>query len=365
MKILLATPLFPPDSGGPATDAQMLFSELPKHGVEVVVCSFGSVRHLPRLIRHIRYFFELLKNLHDVDMIIAMDTFSVCLPALFASKLLNKKFVVRVPGDFAWEQSTQRFGVSDTIEDFQIKRYGWKVETIRTLQRFAVRRADLVVTISDFLTSIVSQWEIDPARITRVYLGLDFVEEVKMPSNVPQGKILFTLGRFVPWKGFRMLIELMPELPEEWHLVIVGDGPLRLSLERLAEELGVSKRVTFTGVLLRLAALGWYRQANAFVLNTSQETFSFQVLEAMESGIPIITTTVGSIPELITDGVEGVLCAPDDKIAFKEAILSTQIELNIWKQRGEAARHKAIEKFSASASTTAFVHALRRMLPLK
>ncbi|MDR3548048.1 MAG: hypothetical protein P4M11_07255, partial [Candidatus Pacebacteria bacterium] len=134
MKLVLATPLFPPDSGGPATDAALLAKELPKHGIETVVCSFGKVRHLPSGIRHVAYAFEVWKEARRADGIVAFDTFSACLPAAWVARVLRKPLIIRVPGDFAWEQATQRFGVTDSIEVFQTKRYGFRVEMTRWLQ---------------------------------------------------------------------------------------------------------------------------------------------------------------------------------------------------------------------------------------
>jgi glycosyltransferase involved in cell wall biosynthesis len=367
MKFVLATPLFPPDSGGPATDAAQLHAELPKYGIETVVCSFGSVRHLPSGIRHLVYACKLLKCAKGADGIISLDTFSVCIPAAIVSKLIRKPLIVRVPGDFAWEQATQRFGVTDSIEVFQKKRYGWRVELLRSLQKFAARSAALLVVPSDFFQAIVLQWGIAPDRVKRIYLGLDFSEGPVAPSNVPEGKILFSLGRFVPWKGFSMLISLISELSEqskfalsEWHLVIAGDGPLRAELEKQVLDLHISERVTFTGFISHAEALGWLRQADAFALNTSFESFSFQILEAMASGVPVITTAVGSIPELITNNVEGILCAPDDREAFKSAILSTQTDAEKWHERTEAAKLKAAE-FSIEKSVRLFADELIRL----
>lgn len=358
--ILIATPLYPPDTGGPATDTAMLRRELPKQGIDVVVCSFGTVRHLPRGIRHVKYMLNLFKHTRDVNAIVAMDTFSVCLPALIVAKLSRKPLVVRVPGDFAWEQAVQRFNVIDSIELFQKKRYGWRVELIRSFEWFAVRQADLVMAISDFFKNIIEEWGVEPTHLVRVYLGLDVPEEVTMPPNVPEGKILFSLGRFVPWKGFSMLIELVSELPDEWQLVLAGDGPLRSTLEAQARSLGVADRVTFTGSVPHAEALGWYRAANVFALNTSFESFSFQMIEAMASGVPVIATTAGSLPELVENGIEGVLCAPNDKEAFKEAVLSVKLEEDVWKKRVKAAKHKA-QRFSAEASTREFATALKKL----
>jgi glycosyltransferase involved in cell wall biosynthesis len=288
-----------------------------------------------------------------------MDTFSVCLPAALVARVTRKCFVVRVPGDFVWEQAVQRFGVTDTIEVFQQKRYGFSVEILRTLQRFAVRQANLVVACSDFLKDIVATWGIAPGRLTRIYLGLDFDDMVKAPQNVPEGNIIFSVGRLVPWKGFDMLIDLLPELPE-WQLVIAGDGPMRSALEQQARSLAVSDRVTFTGALPRAQVLGWLGRADAFAFNTSFESFSYQLLEAMYSGVPVVTTPVGSIPELLEDGVEGVLCAPNDKHAFRDAIRSIPSEPALWKKRTEAAKTKA-RTFSAARSAELFAQALKNI----
>lgn len=359
MKIVIATPLYPPDSGGPATDSALLVKHLPTHGIEVEVYSFGRVRHLPRGIRHLRYAYGLWRRARTADAIVAMDTFSVCLPAALVARMTDKRFIVRVPGDFAWEQAAQRFGVTDTIEIFQQKKYGFRVEMLRTLQRFAVRRADLVVACSDFLKNIVAEWGVAPARLTRIYLGLDFNDLVEAPRNVPEGKIIFSVGRLVPWKGFSTLISIMTELPG-WHLVIAGNGPMHKELEEQVRVRGIADRVTFTGALPRAQVLGWYRQADVYAANTSFESFSYQLLEAMISGIPVVTTPVGSVPELFKDGIEGVLCTPNDLHAFRNAIMSIESEPALWKKRTEAAVRKAHE-FSAARSTELFAQALKKI----
>ena len=360
MKIVLATPLYPPDSGGPATDALLLYTELPSYGIDASVCTFGDVRKLPSGIRHIQYAFNLYKVARTADAIVAFDTFSVLVPAIVVGKLLRKPVIVRVPGDFVWEQATQRFGVTDSIEVFQKKKYGVRVALLRNLQKWAAQQSALLVVPSDFFKGIVEQWGISPDRVERIYLGVDMEQKFVVPheSVVPKGKILFSLGRLVPWKGFSMLLDLICTLPDEWHLIVAGDGPVREELEKKANALGVAKRVTFTGALPRAEVLGWLRRADAFVLNTSFESFSFQVVEAMWSGIPVLTTPGGSLPELITNGIEGVLCSHDDLKAFTDAVLSTQSEPEIWERRTEAAQKKA-ELFSIKNSLDSFVKEIK------
>jgi glycosyltransferase involved in cell wall biosynthesis len=353
MKILIATPLLPPDSGGPAREAAMLLDGLPRLGLETVVYSFGEVRHLPKGIRHIKYFFGLLSRMKNVTQIIAIDTFSVCLPAALVSKFTGTDLVVRVPGDFVWEQSTQRFGVTDTIEEFQKRKYGLKVEIFRRIQKWSVSRASVVVVPSDFFKRIVEKWGIPSDRIRKIYLGIDKLEEAKLPSPTPQGCTIISAGRFVPWKGFSMLIDLLDQLPREWNLVLIGDGPDKKDLVKKVHALGLESRTRFTGSIEHSELLGWLKTGSVFVLNTSFESFSFQILEAMMSGIPVVSTRVGSIPELIREGIDGVLCLPDNIDEFKEAVLSTKEQPGMWRERTTSASLRASE-FSAEASLSQF-----------
>jgi glycosyltransferase involved in cell wall biosynthesis len=324
----------------------------------VAVCAFSAVRHRPKVVRHIAYLVQLLSAARGASAIVAFDTVSVGLPAALAARVLRIPLIVRVPGDYAWEQGVQRFHVSDSIETFQRTRYGIAVEALRRVQRFVAGSAALVVVPSDYFKTIAATWGIRPERLVRIYLGMDAPEGAVPPGDRPSGRVLFSVGRFVPWKGFTLLLHLLAAAPE-WQAVIAGGGPLQGALEAQARVLGVTERVRFTGPLPREEVLGWCASADAFVLNTSFESFSFQVLEAMAMGAAIITTTAGSLPELITDGVEGVLCDPGDTDAFGRALASIGGD-PAWEARREAAKKKA-GKFSLAASADAFAEAIETL----
>lgn len=359
MNITLATPLFPPEIGGPATDAVTLAEVLSARGMNVRVCTFRDVRRFPKLVRHIVYFWQVARMSYGTSAIVAFDTVSVGLPAALAAFVLRIPLIVRVPGDYAWEQGVQRFHVGDSIDTFQRTRYGWQVEALRAVQRFVVRRAALVVVPSDYFKGVAAGWGVPAARLERIYLGMDLTLVAVAPVPGPAPKTLFSVGRFVPWKGFSLLLHLLVENPE-WNAVIAGDGPLRGVLEGQARALGVAERVRFLGTLPRAEVLGWCAAADAFVLNTSFESFSFQVLEAMASGSAVITTTAGSLPELIENGVEGLLCAPGDTPAFHAALASIEQEPALWQERRRAAKQKA-QQFSLTASANAFADALTKV----
>ena len=327
-RVLIATGIYPPDIGGPATYSKLLFEELPQRGMPVEVLSFGEVRRYPPGIRHILYFLKALWRARRADIIFAQDPVSVGFPASIAAGILRKKFLLKIVGDFAWEQGTQRFGVSEVLDEFLQRKYNWRVELLRKVQRWSAKRAHKVIVPSEYLKRVVSKWGIDSKKITVVYHAIDFAEikttkeEARTGLGV-SGKVLVSAGRLVPWKGFDALIDMMPKLIKEFpdlKLVIVGDGPDRTSLESRITNYGLSDRVLLTGALPKATLLKYLRASDIFLLNTSYEGFSHQIPEAMAAGIPVITTRVGGNPEAITDGTDGFLVPFNDQRAFQEKI---------------------------------------------
>jgi glycosyltransferase involved in cell wall biosynthesis len=136
-KLLLATGIYPPDIGGPATYSKLLYEKLPAQGIAVWVLSFGSVRRYPKAIRHVLYMWKLLWLSRGVDCIYAQDTISVGLPAAIVSKITRKKLLLKIVGDYAWEQGVQRFGVTDRLDVFVTKyvQYVWQVRVLKIIEK--------------------------------------------------------------------------------------------------------------------------------------------------------------------------------------------------------------------------------------
>ncbi len=173
-KILIATPLYPPDVGGPATYAKILEQELPKRGVEVKLVKFSDVKKWPRILRHFLYFLKVLKSGGDIKIIFALDPVSVGLPAILAAKLLGKKFIVKVVGDFAWEQYVRAYGFVD-LEKFQEEQYDLVTELRRKIERWVARCADKVIVPSEYLRKIVLLWGVEPSKVKVIYNAVDSV----------------------------------------------------------------------------------------------------------------------------------------------------------------------------------------------
>jgi glycosyltransferase involved in cell wall biosynthesis len=151
-----------------------------------------------------------------------------------------------------------------------------------------------------------------------------------------KGTVITSVGRLVPWKGFEELIEAIATLTDtipDISLVIIGDGPMHDALVQKAEACGVRDRVRLVGKLGKDALGAAIKGSDLFVLNTQYEGLSHQLLEVMDLGIPIVTTNIGGNPELITDGISGVLVEVGDTQELAKAIKhvitneSTQVRL--------------------------------------
>jgi glycosyltransferase involved in cell wall biosynthesis len=295
MIILIATGLYPPESGGPATYTKLLEDRLPALGFTVKVLPFRTVRHLPPVIRHIAYFFACLKQGIGVNIIYAQDTMSVGWPACLAAFLLRKKFVLRVPGDHIWEQGRQRFGITDELDDMKRFSLQWHpyLVFLRILQSVVVRTADAIVVPSEYMKRFVSAWT-KPAKVHRIYSSITLPPPVELPADRPEGFLVLSIARPVPWKGLDGLARAAGR-DSSWTLKIVNDLPYP-------------------------QAMGWLKTADVFVLNSTYEGLSHLLVEAMSLGTPIIATRVGGNPELVIDGETGLLIPAKDDDALYAAI---------------------------------------------
>ncbi len=334
MKLIIATPLYPPDIGGPATYAKTLEDELKKRDVAVSVVSFHTVRFLPKGLSHLVYTVKLFRALLGADVLLALDPVSVGFPAALMALVRGKKFIVKIVGDYAWEQGRQRFGVKDNLDEFVKKpshKFLAQVVFLRMIQKFVASRAERIIVPSHYLKGIVAAWGIDLEKIDVVENAFSGIPELLSKSVTREalgltGTILLSAGRLVPWKGFATLISIMPEIRKKFSdakLFIAGSGPLESALKEQIAVSGEGDAVFLLGDVAHEKLMEYIYSADCFVLNTGYEGLSHQLLEVLAVGTPLVTTRVGGNPELIEDGVTGTLVAHDDRDALIAAITRT------------------------------------------
>lgn len=330
--ILIATGLYPPDIGGPATYSKILNDELPQRGLSVKILSFGEVRRLPKLVRHLFYAWRVFRLIPKSRVIYAQDPVSVGLPVMVACWCRRRSYFLKIVGDYAWEQGSQRFGVTDSLDDFSLKNnYAWPVKILKRIQLLVARRAKKIIVPSEYLKKIVGNWGVDQNKIQVIYNAFEpkdislTKEEARRDLGLSssEDKILISSGRLVPWKGFATLIEILPEILIDFpgtKLLIAGSGPEKNNLEKKIKAKNLSESVKMLGQLERDVLFKYLRASDLFVLNTAYEGFSHQLLEVMSLGTIALVTNIGGNPELVKN--ENQLFEYDDKKKIIETVKS-------------------------------------------
>jgi len=368
-RILIAAGIYPPEIGGPATYARSLAKKLAGF-CSVILITYSPVfswsedkseqykivrvwNKWPKGIKHLIYFFRLISIAGKADVLYALNAVSAGYPASIIAKMFKKKFFVKIVGDYAWETAANAGATPFLLDDFQISKKNGKIKRLAAIQAKVAKKADGVIVPSEYLNSIVAGWGAPASKIRVIHNGCDFKpaemkhEEARVKIGIP-GTILLSIGRLVPWKGFKMLIKIMPQLLEInqfFRLVIVGDGPERKVLEAMVRNLRMEKKIFIVGKKTADELAVYLAAAEIFILNTGYEGFSHQILEAMRAGAPVITTAVGGNREIINQGENGFMVKYNDEFNLIEAIKTVWQDKELRDHFIEEGR-KTVEKFS-------------------
>lgn len=186
--------------------------------------------------------------------------------------------------------------------------------------------------------------------------------EVTIRLRQGASRVVGTVGRLVAQKAPDVLLDAAPRLLAEdpgTRILIVGDGPLRPSLERRARRLGIAQAVTFAGHQADVVPA--YAAMDVFVLPSRYEGFGIVLLEAMALGVPVVGTRVVGIEDAVLDGVTGLLVPPGDPEALASAVRRLLADCDLRQRlRAEAFRQVARDhrRERMAASTAAFYHGL-------
>lgn len=376
--LVIATGIYPPDIGGPATVAHAVARTFRDRGMRVRVVTFGRgereqgidvyriSRWWPWMLRHAMYVLRVFFASARATHILALSAKTPGIAAHISGVLRRIPVTVRIAGDYAWEYAIQKQQTYLLIDDFQSTHVGGWAGMLRRIQRWVVRRSARVVVPSQYLRSIVQGWGYDPERIMIVPNAVTFSpsdlshQDARTRIGIP-GTLIVSVGRLVPWKGFRMLIKIMPqllELNQFFRLVIVGDGPERDVLRTMAKNLGLEKKVFIVGSKSHEELPIYLAAADLFVLNTGYEGFSHQIIEAMAAGVPVITTTAGGNREVISQGENGLMVKYNDEFNLREAIRALWDMPELREQMSEAGKVTARE-YHEERMREAWVEALR------
>jgi glycosyltransferase involved in cell wall biosynthesis len=206
-----------------------------------------------------------------------------------------------------------------------------KLSAYSLVDQYLLRFFDVIVTVSENIVNTLLAKGVNPGKIVRVLNGvcLDkfngggkrddaLRKEFGIPLNC---SVVGTVGRLSPEKGYELLLQagkdVLKTFPDA-HFMIVGDGPQKDDLRETCDRLGLNSRVIFTGKRRDIGRL--YSIMDIFVISSHTEGLPMVLLEAMASGVPVIATKVGSIPDVVSDGVNGLLVESGNVRQIREAI---------------------------------------------
>ncbi|MBF0436399.1 MAG: glycosyltransferase family 4 protein [Magnetococcales bacterium] len=186
--------------------------------------------------------------------------------------------------------------------------------------------------------------------------------QLQLPDDAPIIGIVATLRS---WKGHVYLFQAFRGLLNEGdthtpRLLVVGDGPGEQNLHRLARELAIADRVHFAGY--QADPVPWLQAMDVFCLPSyGHEGVPQALMQAMACGLPIVSTPVGSIPEIIQDGVTGLLVAPKDSAALAMALKRLLRDNDLGETLRQAAMQTARQRFDVERMAQAMEDVLRRI----
>jgi len=196
--------------------------------------------------------------------------------------------------------------------------------------------------------------------------GVD--EETFKPGPAWKKDGPFTIGyagRLVEEKGVHLLLKAMAGVKGDWRLFILGTGPKRQELEKLASELGISDRTSFLSFLPSWQLPDFYRQLDLLVLPSLtkpnwKEQFGRVLVEAMACGVPVIGSTCGEIPNVI--GGAGLVFPEGDVEALRDSILKLMADESLRLHFAQKGRERVLERFTQKAIASQTFEVYRKIL---
>ncbi len=317
-KIVIATGIYPPDIGGPATYVPLLAQRLIDYGYTVHVVTLRDKkiavqnsgawqctaisRQLPKAIRIPCTVFTLLKAAKDSSVIFANGIYEeVAIASLFKPRM---RIIMKIVGDPIWERFKNKTGSLVGIKTFNENNPSVICGIQRYVLRLSLNRSKLVFTPSKQLADLVLNWKVKaPVRV--INNGIQCRE---LEPNVLKYDVV-SVSRLVTWKNIDKIINACAK--NNLSLAICGDGPERSRLELLSAHL--NSKVIFFGTLSPSEVRDVINASKVYALLSDYEGLSFSLLEAMMAGKEILVSAIPGNTSVISNGINGCVINVEDE----------------------------------------------------
>ncbi|MFP5258655.1 MAG: glycosyltransferase, partial [Acidobacteriota bacterium] len=238
---------------------------------------------------------------------------------------------------------------------------------VRPLETWLCRRADLVIgptavhlTGSDRAGEFAGKGAVAPFCVDDTMAAPDKADPAGVAAirqSLGNRRIIFALGRLVPYKGFGVLVDAARQLPDDAVVVIGGGGPLAGTLGRRIESLGLGGKVVLPGRIPDADLPDWFAACDVFCLPSVEraEMFGIVQLEAMAFGKPVVSTAIprSGVPLVNRDGATGLVVPPGDAVALGRALARLLADPALCRRLGEGGLAAVAGPYSPTAVTEA------------
>jgi glycosyltransferase involved in cell wall biosynthesis len=354
VKVCFISPEYLPLSGGTGAYVYYLSNELMKLGNSAsIVTGYGESRDVKISDQHRIFFIKSLKapviksflfaaaaqrKLRSLRDSFPMDVAHVNLPLVPSFAVpsgFGKTLVSTVHSTWKGEAEAIRdepYSRLNSNEKFMVS-FNW---FLRIFEERMLERSNRLIAVSDFTRrELLQYYKVKANKIRVIHNGVDIdkfkpaADKVKAKTELgfnPEDKAILSVGRLYARKGLFTLIESMAFVTRKFKnakFIIAGKG-LSDEMKKLvnyATKLGVKENIIFTGYFPDKKLPKLYQAADIFAFSTFYENLPFAVLEALSSGLPVVTTQVGGIPEMINNGKDGFLVEPANSKELADRIL--------------------------------------------
>lgn len=365
MKIVLATPLYPPEIGGPATYTKELAERL-RDEHEIIIVAYATTsekiegaelvtisKQRPLPIRLIKFTWELWRASRTADIIYVQNAVAAGLPAALVGLLTGTPVILKFVGDEAWERASQTKQTKRRLEEYLKKPEGsFRIRIIMALEGWVLRHVSKVTTPSAYLTeALIRTYRVPRKRTLVNYNAADKTENAPF-ATAPKKHQLVATARLTEWKGIDGIIQAVALLKDAYpdvKAVIAGDGPEEQQLKKLAKEMGVEQHIEFLGRVSRAETWHIRKSSEIYVLNSTYEGLPHTALTSFAAEIPIVATDIPGTNEAVYHEKTGLLVPPNSPRALAEQIARYFENPELQKEMVAGGSKMLAEKFSWEA----------------
>jgi len=339
MNILLVCESYFPDFGGVQSLVKDLAKELALKGNKVTIVA-GNLLHDGKLLNN----YEVIDGI-EIYRFNFIPIWSFSLTSLKNFIFIGLKNLIRlinlikkikpdvvnahVIGGSAFYVLTSKillkYPLVSTVHGSDVRVFPHSLWFHKKMIPIALKHSDVITSSSEdllrHLTRLVPDLKVK-CITTHNGVNLRVFEDSEPFKN--DNLYLFSMGRFVEEKGFDVLLPAFKRVSGEFpdiQLLIAGDGPQKERLMKIAESLDLAGNVKFLGAQERENIVALLRGCEFFVLPSRRESFPVSILESMATRKTLVATTVGGIPEIVVNNVNGLLVEPENEVALANAII--------------------------------------------